>query len=318
MAIPDFQTLMRPVLVYLADGQVCRSRDITEAMSDQFALTAEERAEMLPSGTARLMANRVGWTLTHLTQAGLIDSAGRGLKVISEQGRAALDKHPERVDMKVLAGYPAYVEFRERKRDKAASEDDGGSTDTPPIADDSRTPNDLVESAVLVNRAAVESEVLSAALNLTPTGFEELVVRLLDKMGYGKAGSVNRTAASGDAGIDGIISQDPLGLDRIYVQAKRFTDTPVDRPKIHEFAGALQGKSGRPWRVHHDLTVHHRCPPGGGSNSRSDRTDRRHTAGRAVGAVRHRGPDRTDGDALPSRRGLLRLDMRGRRQCHAC
>lgn len=244
MAIPDFQTLMRPVLVYLADGQVCRSRDITEAMSDQFALTAEERAEMLPSGTARLMANRVGWTLTHLTQAGLIDSAGRGLKVISEQGRAALDKHPERVDMKVLAGYPAYVEFRERKRDKAASEDDGGSTDTPPIADDSRTPNDLVESAVLVNRAAVESEVLSAALNLTPTGFEELVVRLLDKMGYGKAGSVNRTAASGDAGIDGIISQDPLGLDRIYVQAKRFTDTPVDRPKIHEFAGALQGKQG--------------------------------------------------------------------------
>lgn len=234
---------MRPVLAYVADGQVYRSRDITDAMSDQFGLTAEERSEMLPSKTAKKMANRVGWTLTHLTQAGLIDSAGRGLKVISAQGRAALDKHPERIDMKALEGYPAYVGFRERKRDKTASED-GGSTDTPPIAEDSRTPNDLVESAVLVNRAVVESEVLLAALKLTPTGFEELVLRLLDKMGYGKAGSVNRTAASGDAGIDGIISQDPLGLDRIYVQAKRFTDTAVDRPKIHEFAGALQGKQG--------------------------------------------------------------------------
>jgi restriction system protein len=244
VAIPDFQTLMRPVLVHVADGQVHRSREIAEAMSDQFDLTAEERVEMLPSGTAKKMANRVGWTLTHLTQAGLIDSAGRGLKVISAQGRAALDKHPERIDMKVLERYAAYVEFRDRKREKTDGADDAGSTVTPPIADDSRTPNELVESAVLVNRAAVESEVLSAALKLTPTGFEELVIRLLDRMGYGKAGSVNRTAPSGDAGIDGIISQDPLGLDRIYVQAKRFTDTAVDRPKIHEFAGALPGKQG--------------------------------------------------------------------------
>lgn len=245
MTIPDFQTLMRPVLLYLADGQVRRSRDITEAMSDQFHLTPEERAEMLPSGTAKKMANRVGWTLTHLTQAGLIDSAGRGLKTISPEGRAALNKHPERVDMKVLEGYPAYVAFRERKRDKA-SDSDGAGTQVLPVAadDDTRTPNDLVESAVLVNRAAVESEVLAAALNLTPTGFEELVVRLLDRMGYGRAGSAHRTAPSGDGGVDGIISQDPLGLDRIYVQAKRYTDTPVDAPAIHGFAGALMSKQG--------------------------------------------------------------------------
>jgi restriction system protein len=97
----------------------------------------------------------------------------------------------------------------------------------------------------LVNRAAVENEVLAGALKLTATGFEELVVRLLDRMGYGRAGSVERTSASGDAGIDGIISQDPLGLDRIYVQAKRYAeDKVVDRPRIHEFAGALLGKQG--------------------------------------------------------------------------
>lgn len=244
VTIPDFQSLMRPVLAFLADGQVRRSRDVTEAMSDQFHLTPEERAEMLPSGTAKKMANRVGWTLTHLTQAGLIDSGGRGLKVISAEGRGALDNHPERVDTRVLEGYPAYVEFRERKRAKA-SDDEGGSTQTPPDDDDdSRTPSDLVESAVLVNRAAVESEVLAAALKLTPTGFEELVVRLLDRMGYGRAGSAHRTAPSGDGGIDGIISRDPLGMDRIYVQAKRYTDIAVDRPAIQGFAGALMSKQG--------------------------------------------------------------------------
>lgn len=241
MAIPDFQTLMRPVLAYLADGQVRRSRDITEAMADQFNLTAEERAEMLPSGTAKKMANRVGWTLTHLTQAGLIDSAGRGLKVISAEGRAALDKHPERIGMKVLEGYPAYVEFRERKRDKSSGVED--DTDEL-VSDDASTPNDLAERAERINRAAVEGEVLAAALKLTPTGFEELVVRLLKRMGYGEMGDGYRTPPSGDAGIDGIISRDPLGLDRIYVQAKRYTDTPVDRPAIQGFAGALMSKQG--------------------------------------------------------------------------
>jgi len=244
VTIPDFQSLMRPVLAYLADGQVHRSRDITGAMSDQFKLSTEERAEMLPSGTAKKMANRVGWTLTHLTQAGLIDSAGRGLKAISAEGRAALNNHPDRVDMSVLERYPAYVEFRERKRDKTAG-DDGDSTEARAVTDDdSRTPSDLVESAVRVNRAAVEGEVLAAALKLTPTGFEELVVRLLDRMGYGRAGSAHRTAPSGDGGIDGIISRDPLGMDRIYVQAKRYTDIAVDRPAIQGFAGALMSKQG--------------------------------------------------------------------------
>lgn len=95
------------------------------------------------------------------------------------------------------------------------------------------------------NRAAVEGDVLQAALALSPTGFEDLVIRLLKRMGYGKAGSVERTSASGDAGVDGIISQDPLGLDRIYVQAKRYAeDRTIDRPRIHEFAGALLGKQG--------------------------------------------------------------------------
>lgn len=235
---------MRPVLVYLADGQVRRSRDITEAMSDEFGLTAEERSAMLPSGVAKTMTNRVGWALTYLTQAGLIDSAGRGLKVISDKGRAAIKANPDRIDMKVLESYPAYIEFKTRKRGSGSTDRETGAA-TSPVEETAKTPTDLVDQAIAENRAVVESEVLTAALALTPTGFEELVVRLLNKMGYGQAGSVERTSASGDAGIDGIISQDPLGLDRIYVQAKRYAgDKPVHRPLIHAFAGALLGKQG--------------------------------------------------------------------------
>lgn len=244
MAIPDFQTLMRPVLEYLADGQVHRSRDITEAMADHFNLTAEERAEMLPSRRSKTIANRVGWTLTHLTQAGLIDSAGRGLKLLTAEGRLALDRYPERVDMKALETYPLYRAFRERKR---AQQSSSGDLAVEPAANDDReaeTPAELAERAERINRAAVEGEVLAAALKLTPTGFEELVLRLLTAMGYGDMGQGHRTPASGDGGIDGIISRDPLGLDRIYLQAKKYTDTPVDRPAIQGFAGALMSKQG--------------------------------------------------------------------------
>ena len=241
MTIPDFQTLMRPVLAHLADGAVHRSREVKDAMADEFGLTEAERAELLPSGRQRTIDNRVAWALTYLTQAGLAARPSRGQVAITEEGRTALVANPDRVDMKTLEAYPAYVEFRERTREKAGSETTEAVTDDAPTA----TPTDLVERAMATNRAAVEGEVLKAALALSPTGFEELVVRLLAAMGYGHAGSVERTSATGDAGIDGIISQDPLGLDRIYVQAKRYAvDQVIDRPKIHTFAGALLGKQG--------------------------------------------------------------------------
>lgn len=240
MTIPDFQTLMRPVLAHLSDGSTRRSRDIKDAMADEFALTEAERAEMLPSGRQRTIDNRAGWALTYLSQAGLIARPSRGQVVITDEGRAALEANSLRIDMKTLEAYPAYLEFRDRTREK-----------TPPGAlpvEDApleATPSDLVEQALAANRAAVEGEVLRMALGLTPTGFEDLVIRLLERMGYGRAGTVERTSASGDAGIDGIISQDPLGLDRIYMQAKRYAeDRTIDRPKIHEFAGALLGKQG--------------------------------------------------------------------------
>jgi restriction system protein len=240
MSIPDFQTLMRPILAYMNDGTTHRSRDIKTAMADQFELSDTERAEVLPSGRQRTIDNRVGWALTYLSQAGLISRPSRGNVLITDEGRISLTANPSRIDMKTLEAYPAYLEFRDRTRKKTP-------TASIPVDDDpiEATPNDLIEQAVAANRAAVEGEVLRMALALTPTGFEDLVIRLLERMGYGKAGSVERTSASGDAGVDGIISQDPLGLDRIYVQAKRYAeDRTIDRPRIHEFAGALLGKQG--------------------------------------------------------------------------
>jgi restriction system protein len=240
MSIPDFQTLMRPILAYLEDGAMRRSRDIKIAMADQFELSDVERAEVLPSGRQRTIDNRVGWSLTYLSQAGLVSRPSRGNVVITDEGHAALKANNSRIDMKTLEAYPAYLEFRDRTREKTSPT--SLQVDNEPSE---ATPNDLVEQAVAANRAAVEGEVLQMALGLTPTGFEDLVIRLLERMGYGKAGSVERTSASGDAGIDGIISQDPLGLDRIYVQAKRYAEErTIDRPKIHEFAGALLGKQG--------------------------------------------------------------------------
>ncbi len=248
--IPDFQTLLRPTLDLLSDGQIHRSRDVKDVMADRFNLTPEERATILPSGRQRTIDNRVGWALTYLSQAGLVRRPSRGHVTITPEGRDALAANPDRIDMKVLEAYPAYLEFRDRTREAAAPT---ASRDDHPTAREAEptasTPSDLLEQSVATNRAAVEGEVLKAALALSPTAFEELVIRLLGAMGYGRGdhrmGQLERTSASGDAGIDGIISQDPLGLDRIYVQAKRYAvDRPIDRPRIHEFAGALLGKQG--------------------------------------------------------------------------
>lgn len=231
MTIPDAQTLMRPILAYLADGQAKSAKDVIAAMSDEFGLSDDERAQMLPSGRQRTMYDRVHWSLTHMSQAGLLDRPTRGHVQVTDTGRQVLKAHPERVDMAVLREFPSYIAFRERTKAKQPVD----ATAKRPSGDDVQvSPEDLIDAALAENRAAVEGEILKKALTLSPTGFEDLVIRLLEAMGYGRAGAVERTSASGDAGIDGIISQDPLGLDRIYVQAKRYAvDQTIGRPKIH-------------------------------------------------------------------------------------
>ena len=252
MTIPDYQTLMRPALDLLSDGAVRFSREVKDAMAAEFDLSLQEREERLASGRQRVFDGRVGWALTYLAQAGLVERPVRGQVRITDRGRSVLAANPDRVDVKVLEQFEEFRAFRERTRTPASEGQNTQQGHAPAEgrtvttdATTAATPNDLMQQAVDINRAAVEAEVLSEALRVSPTAFEDLVVQLLSNMGYGEAGSAERTSASGDAGIDGIISQDPLGLDRIYIQAKRYSeDRPVDRPRIHEFAGALLGKQG--------------------------------------------------------------------------
>ena len=239
--IPDYQSCMRPALAHLADGQLHRSREVKNALADEFGLTDAERAELLPSGRQRVIDNRVGWALTYLSQAGLVERPSRGHLQITESGQAVLVSNPDRVDLKVLEQFPSYLEFRDRTREAKA----GSSNPSVEHAAAEVSPEDLLATAVAENKAALEGELLKRALALDPKGFELLVLRLLAAMGYGKSGAVEHSGQSGDGGIDGIISQDPLGLDRIYLQAKQYaTDRTVGRPTLQAFAGALMSAQG--------------------------------------------------------------------------
>jgi restriction system protein len=240
--IPDFQSMMRPLLEELSDGSTRRTRELVQALSDRFGLTEEEREALLPSGSQRRMDNRVAWAISHLFQAGLLERPARGHVAISAVGREVLVAHPDRVDMSVLRGFESYREFRSRSTTRPDAPEEELTAEP---AVDAASPQDLLAQAVAENRAAVEGELLKRALALSPTEFERLVVRLLEQMGYGRSGVVEHSGRSGDAGIDGIISQDPLGLDRIYLQAKRYApDQSVQRPAIQGFVGALMGAQG--------------------------------------------------------------------------
>lgn len=237
MAIPDYQTLMLPLLRYAEDGKEHSFREAVEHLADEFSLTDSERAELLPSGTALLFSNRVGWARTYLKYANLIQPHKRGLFSITAEGKALLAKSPERIDNSTLAQYEAFREWRLRSRD----------TETPaiPAVDKSeeQTPEDAMAAAHASVRKALEAELLEQIKASSPVFFERLVVDLIVAIGYGGShkDAGRAIGKSGDGGVDGIINEDKLGLDVIYLQAKRWENT-VGRPEIQKFAGALQGQ----------------------------------------------------------------------------
>lgn len=242
MPIPDFQTLMRPLLQAHANGKEHINRDLVSQIAEQFGLSDEDRRELLPSGVARVFDNRIGWAKSHISQAGLITAPRRAISMISERGREALLHHPERIDLRVLNGFEEYREFRNRR--KTPGEND---SDTPELeVQDSQTPEELLESAYLQVRRQIESELLAQIKSSPPDFLERVVVDLVVRMGYGgsRKDAGEALGRSGDEGIDGIIKEDPLGLDIIYLQAKRWEGT-VGRPEIQKFAGALQGQRAR-------------------------------------------------------------------------
>ena len=240
MAIPDYQTLMLPLLRIASDGQEHRVRDALEQLASEFKLTDAQRAELLPSGTAPVFDNRVGWARTYLKQAGLLISPKRGIFQIANAGRQLLAKKPTKINVALLEQYPAFVAFRNRRKDEV-EEQTTRAPSIPPALDG--TPEDALAAAYKTLRQNLESELLDQVRAAPPAFFERLVIDLLVAMGYGgsRQDAGRAIGRTGDEGIDGIIKEDKLGLDAIYVQAKRWEAT-VGRPEIQKFAGALQGQ----------------------------------------------------------------------------
>lgn len=239
MAIPDYQSVMLPLLKFVADNREHSLREAIDSLASEFSLTEAERTEMLPSGQQAIFNNRVGWARTYLKKAGLIESTRRGFFRITDRGRKVLSDAPDRIDVNFLEQFEEFVQFRSIRRDKGLLDEVGADA-----AD--QTPEESLESAYQKLREGLASEILQITKNCSPAFFEQLVVDLLVRMGYGgsrrEAGQA--LGKSGDGGIDGIIKEDKLGLDIIYIQAKRWDGT-VDRPEVQKFAGALQGQRAR-------------------------------------------------------------------------
>lgn len=240
MTIPDYQTCMLPFLRHLSDGKEHAIRDIEDSLAEYFRLTAAERAELLPSGQQGIFRNRVGWARTYLKKAVLLESPKRGVFKITARGATALAANLSRIDVKYLEQFPEFMEFRD------SSKPDGDTASTIGSAQSRSTPEEAIEVAHQGLREQLAAELLGRILGCSPTFFEQLVVELLVKMGYGgsRRDAGERIGQTGDGGIDGIIKEDRLGLDTIFIQAKRWQGS-VGRPEVQKFVGALQGQRAK-------------------------------------------------------------------------
>jgi len=236
MAVPDFQTIMLPMLKIAGDGNEHTVHDFLETLAKEFNLTLEDLNEFLPSGKQTRFFNRVGWAKTYLSKSGLLAMARRSYYVITERGKVVLKKNPIKIDMKFLQQFPEYIQFRETGR-KSGTEEVEESISA------EQTPEEILEEAFEDIKSNLASDLIENVKSCSPKFFEQLVVELLVNMGYGgsQRDAARAVGQSGDGGIDGIIDEDRLGLDTIYIQAKRWEGS-AGRPDIQKFAGALMGK----------------------------------------------------------------------------
>lgn len=233
--IPDYQSIMLPLLKFIGDKNEHSIREAIEHISSYFRLNDEERFELLPSGQQPIIDNRVGWARTYMKKAGLLDRPRRGYLKITGRGLEVLGKNLEKIDVKYLEQYPEFIEFktirREQSSDKtgAITEDEGGI--------ETQTPDELIEKGSDLINADLAQELLYRLRNSSPSFFEIVVGMLLSNMGYGEC---KVTGRSGDGGVDGVVNQDKLGLDKIFFQAKRFDENnPVTASMIRDFIGTL-------------------------------------------------------------------------------
>ncbi len=237
MSIPDFQKVFLPFLRAIKDGKEHTLQGLYDVLSGEFQLTDVERATRLPSGNQEVFTNRVGWARTYLKKAGLLDSPRRGVFMITERGKELLQENLAELKVRDLKRFPDFLEFH-RGTEKNGEEEGQPLTDL--------TPEETFEKGFQQYEEILAQELLVKVKGCLPKFFEQLVVDLLVKMGYGgsRSDAGQAVGRSGDEGIDGIIKEDHLGLDVIYLQAKRW-DNPVGRGEIQKFAGALQGQRAK-------------------------------------------------------------------------
>jgi len=239
LAVPKYHEFMLPMLKELKEGSSKSMQEIRDSLADHFNLSEKELKELLPSGNQSIFDNRVGWARTYLKKAGLVDSPKRSFVVITDRGREVLAENPDEITSNYLKKFDEFLEFQNLSNKKEEEAEEVTSE---------QTPSEQFESAYKKLKSGLKTELLDTIMDCSPFFFERLVVDLLINLGYGgsKKEAGEAFATTGDEGIDGIIKEDKLGLDLIYIQAKRWKkDSCVGRPEIQKFAGALQGKRAK-------------------------------------------------------------------------
>ena len=240
MAVPDFQTLMLPLLVLMGDSAEHGLAEVIESLGDRLGLSPQEKKELLPSESDVKFDNRVRWSAFYLRKAGLLERTGRGKIRITPRGQQVLKTKPARIDVKFLKQFSEFVEFQQGSKKTDSEEVDTADEDS------QATPEETLEASYHNLRRTLAEELLDRVKKCPPKFFEKLVVDLLVSMGYGgsRKDAGQAVGQSGDDGIDGIIKEDKLGLDVVYLQAKRWEAT-VGRPVVQAFAGSLEGQRAR-------------------------------------------------------------------------
>jgi restriction system protein len=239
MAIPRYHAFMLPLLRIAGDGQEHRIDECLEGLTNELRLANEDVREMLPSGKQTVLENRVGWAKTYLKKARLLESPARGKFKITDRGREVLRAKPDHIDHRFLEQFPEFVEFRATHRSPALGNSDATQDLNP---EEALTPEEALDTTYQLLRRSLAQDLLERVKTSSPRFFEKLVVDLLLAMGYGgsRKEAGHAIGRSGDGGLDGVIDEDRLGLDKVYVQAKRWEGT-VGRPDVQKFAGSLEG-----------------------------------------------------------------------------
>lgn len=240
MAVPNYQELMLPILRLLANGDDWRTAELRQALAEELDLSPDDVRERIPSGTATRFAKNVDWSRHYLKRAGVIEAPHRAMARIAPRGRKLLAEGLETVDVTVLQRYPEFTDFRPKERTVGTKPVSGEELSGVRIALDDLDPEDAVREHYRRHRGRVTSELLERVLEQSPDFFEVLVVRLMEKLGYaGQDGQAIHLGQSGDGGVDGVVSPDRLGLESVYLQAKRWDSKTVGRPDVQAFSGSL-------------------------------------------------------------------------------